>query len=120
MEVLRRSFRPEFLNRLDEIVFYKPLTRQDIRSILDLLVADLSRRLADKQLTLELTDEAKDFVIQHGYDSVYGARPLRRFLQARVETLIARLLIAEHVRPHTHLMVGIEQGKLRVVQQLEP
>jgi len=119
MEVLRRAFRPEFLNRLDEIVFYKPLTRENIRSILDLLVADLGKRLAEKQLTLELTEEAKDFVIEHGYDSVYGARPLRRFLQAKVETLIARLLIAEHVRPHTHLVVGLEDGKLKVVQQLE-
>ncbi len=117
MEVLRRSFRPEFLNRLDEIVFYKPLTRENIRSILDLLVEDLSGRLADKQLTLELTDEAKDFVIQHGYDSVYGARPLKRFLQGKVETLIARLLIAEHVRPHTRLVVGVEQGKLTVTQE---
>lgn len=117
MEVLRRSFRPEFLNRLDEIVFYKPLTREDIRSIVDLLIADLQRRLENRQLTLILTDAAKDFVEEEGYDPVYGARPLKRFLQSRVETLIARLLIAQHIPPHTNLTVDVEEGRLTVICQ---
>ena len=98
-ELLKRSFRPEFLNRLDEIVFYKPLTKADITQIIDLLVKDLNERLADKQLSCQLTEEAKDFIIDSAYDPVYGARPLRRFVQHHVETLIGRQIIAEDISP---------------------
>ena len=89
-ELLKRSFRPEFLNRLDEIVFYKPLTRENVTHIIDLMVTDLNRRLEDKQLTVELTPAAKDHIIEAAYDPIYGARPLRRYLQHTVETLISR------------------------------
>ena len=93
-ELLKRSFRQEFLNRLDEIVFYKPLTKDNVTHIIDLLVADLNRRLADQQLTVELTADAKSHIIDAAYDPIYGARPLRRYLQHTVETLIGRKIIA--------------------------
>ena len=114
-QILRQSFRPEFLNRLDEIVFYHPLTREDIARILDLLIAGLNSRLEDKQLHVRLTDAARDYVAENGYDPVYGARPLRRFLQRRVETLIARHIIAQATPPHTTLVVDLnENGELAV------
>ncbi len=94
-ELLKRSFRPEFLNRLDEIVFYKPLTKDNVTHIIDLMVDELNRRLEDKQLTVRLTDQAKTHVIDEAYDPVYGARPLRRYLQHTVETLISRKIIAD-------------------------
>ena len=111
-ELLKRSFRPEFLNRLDEIVFYKPLTRDNITRIIDLQLADLNRRLGDKQLTVELSDEAKRFVIDSSYDPLYGARPLRRFLQHTVETLISRKIIADQVIPGQILRVDCVQDQL--------
>ncbi len=103
--LLKRSFRPEFLNRLDEIVFYKPLTRDNIRGIIDLLLEDLSGRLEAKQLRLSVTDAAKDFIIEHSYDPIYGARPLKRYLQTAVETLIARKIVAEDLAPETLITV---------------
>ena len=93
-QLLRRSFRPEFLNRLDEIVFYKPLTKENIRGIVDLLVADLQKRMAQRQLTVTLTDAAKDYLIAKGYDPIYGARPLKRLIHTEVETILARWIIA--------------------------
>jgi len=113
-ELLKRSFRPEFLNRLDEIVFYKPLTKDNITHIIDLLVADLNRRLADKQLTVELTDAAKGFIIDSAYDPIYGARPLRRFVQHTVETLIGRKIIADQVSAGQKLTVDLRDGELIV------
>ena len=113
-ELLRRSFRPEFLNRLDEIVFYKPLTKENITGIIDLLIAGLSKRLADKQLSVELTDAAKQYVIDHGYDPVYGARPLKRFLQRNVETLLGRTIIAGEIAAGTKLLVDLQDGALTV------
>ncbi len=110
--LLRRSFRPEFLNRLDDIVFYKPLTRENIERIVDLLVAELDRRLGEKRLSVEITPEAKRYIIDSGYDSVYGARPLKRFLQSRVETLIARKIIAEDLSPDTKITVDLKDGAL--------
>ena len=92
--ILRRTFRPEFLNRLDEIVFYKPLSKENIRGIIDLLTASLAKRLAEKDLTLVLTDAAKDKIIAESYDPVFGARPMKRYLQAKVETLIARTILS--------------------------
>ena len=112
--LLRRSFRPEFLNRLDEIVFYKPLTKADITSIIDLLVAGLNKRLADKELTCVLTPAAKAFVVDNGYAPQFGARPLRRFLQSQVETLIGRKIIADDVLPGATLTVDVENGRLTV------
>ena len=93
--LLKQQFRPEFLNRIDEIVFYKPLMKDEIVSIVDLMLEDLRKRLRDKQLDVQLTDRAKQYIVDAGYDPVYGARPLKRFLQSRVETLIARKIIAE-------------------------
>ena len=113
-ELLKRSFRPEFLNRLDEIVFYKPLTKDNITHIIDLLVSDLNRRIADKQLTVSLTDGAKQYIIDSAYDPVYGARPLKRFVQHTVETLIGRKIIADEVAPGAHLTVDYDGGELVV------
>ncbi len=111
-QLLRRSFRPEFLNRLDEIVFYKPLTRENIHGIVDLLVADLQKRMAQKQLTVTLTDAAKDYLIAKGYDPIYGARPLKRLIQTEVETLLARWIIAEDPAPETAITVDYDGKKL--------
>ena len=113
-QLLKRSFRPEFLNRLDEIVYYKPLTKENITSIVDLLIGSLNKRLADKQLTVELTPAAKTYDIDNGYDPLYGARPLRRFLQHTVETLVGRKMIADEVLPGTTLVVDCENDQLVV------
>ena len=110
--LLKRSFRPEFLNRLDEIVFYKPLTRENVTHIIDLLLAGLNRRLADKNLTVTLTPSAKSFILEAAYDPLYGARPLRRYLQHSVETLISRKLIADEVTPGSSLTVDVEDDNL--------
>ena len=117
-ELLKRSFRPEFLNRLDEIVFYKPLTRENISSIIDLQVADLCRRLEDKQLKVVLTEDAKQYVIDGAYDPIYGARPLKRFLQRKVETLIGKMIIAGQVHEGSTLIVDADNGQLTVTEQL--
>ncbi|MBR1780490.1 MAG: AAA family ATPase, partial [Oscillospiraceae bacterium] len=111
-QLLKRSFRPEFLNRLDEIVFYKPLTRDNITHIIDLLVGDLNRRLAEQQVTVALTDAAKQEIIERSYDPAFGARPLRRYVQHTMETLIARELIAGNVAPNSTLTVDLELGQL--------
>ena len=113
--LLKRQFRPEFLNRLDEIVFYKPLTRDEIGHIVDLQMVDLQRRLADKQLGVKLTPEAKTFIVDSGYDPVYGARPLKRFLQSKVETLIAKKIIQGNIKPRETLLVDYD-GKQLVVK----
>ena len=112
--LLKQQFRPEFLNRLDEIVFYKPLRREEIFSIVDLMVRDLQRRLEEKQLTVELTEKAKDLIVEQGFDPVYGARPLKRYLQSHVETLIAKLIIRDDPLPRTHIVVDEENGELTV------
>jgi len=111
-DLLRRSFRPEFLNRLDEIVFYKPLTRENITLIIDLQMADLNRRLKDKLISCELSEEAKAFVIDNAYDPVYGARPLKRYLQQYVETLLARRIIAADPAPGTVFTVVVNGDAL--------
>ena len=113
-QLLKRSFRPEFLNRLDEIVFYKPLTKDNIVHIIDLQLAQLNRRLADKQLKCELTDDAKQFVIDAAYDPQYGARPLRRYLQHTVETLLAKRIVKGDITPNTTLTVTVQNGELIV------
>lgn len=110
--LLKHQFRPEFLNRLDEIVFYKPLKKSEISAILDLLFKDLNMRLRDKQLTVSVTERAKDYIVEAGYDPVYGARPLKRFVQSSVETLIARLIISEDLEPDTNLEVDYDGRQL--------
>ena len=114
--LLKRSFRPEFLNRLDEIVFYKPLTRDNINGIVDLLIADLRNRLGEKQLNVEITPAAKEKIIREGYDPIYGARPLKRYLQSKVETLLARAIISEDIAPETTLVVDVANEELCVTQ----
>ena len=95
--LLKNSFRPEFLNRLDEIVFYKPLTRENIGNIIDLLMNDLKKRLEAKQIELSMTDAAKQYIIDNAYDPIYGARPLKRFLQSHVETMLGRKIISGEI-----------------------
>ena len=113
--LLKTHFRPEFLNRIDEIVYYKPLTRKEISAIVGLMVRDLNKRLADRQLKVTLTDAALDAVIDRGFDPVFGARPLKRYLQSKVETLIARRIIAADVAPGTELTVDLdENGEISV------
>ena len=111
-QMLKASFRPEFLNRIDETVFYKPLTREDIGSIINLLTSSLAKRLEDRQLGLEITDEAKEYIADEGYDPVYGARPLKRFLQSNVETLAAKIIIAENPAPGSVIVVDKGEGGL--------
>ncbi len=113
--LLKRSFRPEFINRLDEIVFYKPLTRENISSIMDLLIADLASRLKDRQIGLDMTDAAKDHLIEIGYDPAYGARPLKRLLQSQAETLVARYIIEKDPEPDTVLTIDYD-GKNMVIR----
>ena len=113
-DLLKRSFRPEFLNRLDEIVFYKPLTKGNVTHIIDLMAADLNRRLEDKQLTVVLTPAAKEEIIASAYDPIYGARPLRRYLQHTVETLISKKIIADQVEPGSRITVDCRDGQLTV------
>ena len=112
--ILKRSFRPEFLNRLDETVFYKPLTKDNIYGILGLLIKALDKRLSEKQLSVRVTDEAKSYIADNGYDPIYGARPLKRYLQSHVETLLARKIIADDPMPDSVLVVGLDNGALTV------
>ena len=110
--LLKQSFRPEFLNRLDEIVFYKPLRKNEISKILELLIKDLERRIEDKHIKLELTQSAKDYLINNGYDEVYGARPLKRFVQKKLETLIARKILTQEILPNTKVVVDCKDNEL--------
>ena len=112
---LRAHFRPEFLNRLDEIILFKPLTKDNIGHIVDLLVADLNKRLADQELSIELTPAAKSFVIEGGYDPVYGARPLKRFVQKNVETLSAKLILGGSVHQGDVILLDVADGKLEAL-----
>ena len=111
-KLLKQSFRPEFLNRLDEIVFYKPLTQNETAKILDLLIADLNKRLENQEITIELTDNAKEYLIKNGYDPVYGARPLKRFVQKKVETLIAKEIIKQTILPKQNVVIDCKENDL--------
>ena len=111
MQDLRAHFRPEFLNRLDEIIMFKPLTKANIGNIVDLLIADVNKRLADKELKVELTPEAKEFVVSHGFDPTYGARPLKRYIQKTVETLAAKLILAGNISTGT-ILIDVDGDKL--------
>ena len=110
--LLKQSFRPEFLNRLDEIVFYKPLKKTEISKILDLLIIDLEKRLEDKHIHLELTDSAKNYLIDNGYDEIYGARPLKRFVQKKLETLIAKKILTQEILPNSTVTIDCENNEL--------
>lgn len=112
MQELRAHFRPEFLNRLDETIMFKPLTKSDICDIIDLLVTDINRRLSDKELSVELTKEAKDMIIEGGYEPMYGARPLKRYLQKHVETLAAKLILSDKVRSEDVILIDVENEEL--------
>ena len=112
MNELRGHFRPEFLNRLDEIIMFKPLTKDNIGNIINLLMNDLNKRLADREITVELSDSARQFIVDHGYDPIYGARPLKRFLQKHVETLSAKLILADEVREGDTILIDTEADKL--------
>jgi len=112
--LLKHSFRPEFLNRLDEIVMFKPLTKENVRSIVDLLIEDLNMRLKAKQLKCVVTDDAKKYIVDSGYDMIYGARPLKRYIQQHVETLIAKKIIADDVDVDSTLVVDVENHRLTV------
>ena len=112
MNDLKNHFRPEFLNRLDETIMFKPLTKANITNIIDLLVKDLNRRLADKELSVELTPAAKNYVADHGYEPMYGARPLKRYLQKSVETLAARLILSDGVDAEDTILIDVENDQL--------
>ena len=112
MHDLRAHFRPEFLNRLDEIILFKPLTRDNIGGIISLLIEDVNKRLADKELSISLTERAKEFIVENGYDPVYGARPLKRYLQKNVETLAARLILSDGVRAGDTIQIDLIDGHL--------
>ena len=113
-KLLKQSFRPEFLNRLDEIIFYKPLTKNEIASILDLLIKDLNKRLEEQEISIELTEKAKEYLITNGYDPVYGARPLKRFVQKQLETLIARKIIEQSILPKQTVKVDYNGKELTI------
>jgi len=117
MAELRAGFRPEFLNRLDEIILFKPLTKTDIGSIIQLLMADLNRRLTDRSLSVELTPEAEQFIVENGYDPVYGARPLKRYLQKTVETLAAKIILADQVSSGDRIRIQLSEGRLEAVRK---
>ena len=110
--LLKQSFRPEFLNRLDEIVYYKPLTKENIVGIIDLLIKSLAKRMEERRLRLEITDAAKDVIIEGGYDPVYGARPLKRYLSGKVETLLAKKILETNLEPNSTIVVDADNGNL--------
>ncbi len=112
--LLKRSFRPEFLNRLDEIVYYKPLTKENIEQIIDLVLGSLRKRMSERELSLDVTPAAKDYIVDNGYDPIYGARPLKRFIQSNVETLLAKKILSDNVAPGTTLTVDVGENGLIV------
>ena len=112
MGALRNHFRPEFLNRLDEIIMFKPLTKENISRIITLMIADLNKRLANQDITLELSDTAKDYIIEGGYDPTYGARPLKRYLQKNVETLAAKMILSGEIQTEDTIVIDVLEGKL--------
>ncbi len=114
MEELRLHFRPEFLNRLDETIMFKPLTKENISSIVDLMLKDLNTRIADREISISMTDVAKDYIVDHGYDATYGARPLKRYLQKNVETLVARLILSDELLREDTVILDANEGGLFV------
>ena len=119
MNDLRAHFRPEFLNRLDEVILFKPLTKENISGIVDLCIADMNKRLADRELKVELTEQAKEFVTENGYDHVYGARPLKRYIQKNIETLAARIILGDGVRAGSTIVVDVSEQGDRLIAFVE-
>jgi len=117
MNDLRNHFRPEFLNRLDEMILFKPLTKQDIGGIIHLIIADLNERLADRELRIELTEEAGSFIVENGYDPVYGARPLKRYIQKYVETLAAKLILRDEVAGGDTILIDVKDEELTAMRK---
>ena len=117
MEDLRGHFRPEFLNRLDEIIMFKPLTKDNIGGIVDLVIDDLNRRLSDREINVKLTDAAKNYIIDNAYDPIYGARPLKRYIQKYVETLSAKLILRDDVKPHDTIEFDVSNDELVAVSK---
>ena len=115
MQELRAHFRPEFLNRLDETILFKPLTKTDVTSIVDLLLADINKRLADKDIQVELDSQAKLYIVENGYEPAYGARPLKRFLQKHVETLAARVILSQEISMGSTILIKVENEQLSAV-----
>ena len=113
MSELRGNFRPEFLNRLDEVIMFKPLTKENIGGIIRLLMEDLNARLVEREISVELSQEAKQFIVDHGYDPVYGARPLKRYLQKTVETLAAKLILAGEVGAGDTILIEVVERGLK-------
>ena len=112
MNDLKAHFRPEFLNRLDEIIMFKPLTKDNIERIVDLLIKDVNRRLADKELKVKLTDTAKKYIVDNGFDPMYGARPLKRYVQKTVETLAAKLILKGDINVGDDILIDVDGDKL--------
>ena len=110
---LRASFRPEFLNRLDETILFKPLTKGNIGGIIELLLREINTRLAEREISIKLTDSAKQYIVDNGYDPVFGARPLKRFLQKNVETLAAKLILSEEISVGDVILIDLENGELK-------
>ena len=112
MDELRAHFRPEFLNRLDETIMFKPLTKQDIRGIINLLLDELNERISEKGIHIRLTDEATDYIVENGYNPIYGARPLKRYLQKYVETLAAKEILSQNVSEGDEIVIEVKEGGL--------
>ena len=115
--MLRQTFRPEFLNRLNDIILFKPLKKDEISKILDLIMKELNERLEDRRILIELTDNARKFLIDNGYDAIYGARPLKRFVQKHLETLVARKILEQEITESSRVLVDYENGELTVKKQ---
>ena len=112
MNELRMHFRPEFLNRLDETILFKPLTKGDIENIIHLIVKDINNRLSDREISIEISKNAQNYIVEEGYDPVYGARPLKRFVQKYVETLAAKLILADKVAAKDIILIDLEEEEL--------
>ena len=115
MEELKGHFRPEFLNRLDETILFKPLTKDNIGGIIRLIIAELTRRLDDRDLTLELSEAATGYIVEHAYDPVYGARPLKRYIQKYVETMVAKLILEDKVENGDTILIDVQNEELTAV-----
>ena len=114
MDELKGGFRPEFLNRLDEIIIFKPLTKDNIVNIVDIIISDLNKRLEDRQIKIELTSSAKDYVIKNGYDANFGARPLKRYIQSTVENMVARSIMENKIGEGDNVVIDEQNGSLTI------
>jgi ATP-dependent Clp protease ATP-binding subunit ClpB len=118
--LLKQSFRPEFLNRLDEIVYYKPLQKEQVINIINLMLEDTQKRLDDKQITIDVSNEAKEYIIENAFEPSFGARPLKRYIQRKVETLVAKEIISKDIAPNTTIYIGVSNGDLAIINTQAP